>query len=301
MTMRIAMMRSLNRLYRRVKTFVLVHRPPLLTGLFFRATRLVDHGLSGRHPTNAERLANTLWKQAYFDRWSRPDADRLRLLTEHPIAYRSDDHRFPRGTVFDNSTNERFNCRLYEMLGFAENLRFLDLGCAGGGLVRSYLEDGYQAIGLEGSDHSKRHRSGEWDTIPYHCFTCDITKEFSVVDRQGQPVVFDAVTAWEVLEHIAEQDVGGLLDRIHRHLRPTRYFVGSIDLLPDGNPLTGAVYHQTLRPAAWWLHQFVLHGFRIVEDHPFAPEDMVRGNGSSLKDWHPADGYGLHVVAQRVS
>jgi hypothetical protein len=26
---------------------------------------------------------------------------------------------------------------------------------------------------------------------------------------------------------------------------------------------------------------------------------MVRGNGSSLKDWHPGDGGGIHLVLQK--
>jgi hypothetical protein len=38
--------------------------------------------------------------------------------------------------------------------------------------------------------------------------------------------------------------------------------------VPDGNPLTGAVYHQTLRPETWWHETFVAHGFAIVTDHP---------------------------------
>jgi 2-polyprenyl-3-methyl-5-hydroxy-6-metoxy-1,4-benzoquinol methylase len=300
MSLRITVLRAANRLYRRIKTYLLLNKPPLVTPIFFRLTNVVDKRLSGRKQSEAGRLANTLWKQQYFQRWQRPGENRFRVVTMHPIAYSSDDHRFPRGTILDNSVNERFNCRLYELLGFKEDLKFLDLGCAGGGLVRSYLEDGYMACGLEGSDSSKKFRSGEWDTIPYHLFTADITKEFSIIDEKNQPVQFDAVTAWDVFEHIPEDLLDGLISGIGRHLRPNGYFIGSIDLLPDGNPLTGAVYHKTLRPKEWWNNQFSTRGFRIVTDHPLVAEDMVRGNGQSLKDWHPSDGFGVHIVVQKI-
>lgn len=301
MSLRIATTRRANRLYRSIKAHLLVHRTPVFTWLFYRLSAWLDRGLSGRKQTDAERLTNVLWKQAYFADWNRRASDRVRVITDHTVAYSSDDHRFPRGTVFDNSTSFRFNSKLYELLGRREGLHFLDLGCAGGGLVRSYLEDGHLAVGLEGSDTSKRFRSGEWETITFHLFTCDITKPFQVVQSNGSQVQFDAVTAWEVFEHIGERDLGGLIDRIAAHVRPGGYFIGSIDLLPDGNPLTGAVYHKTLRPADWWEAQFIERGFRIVHDHGFAPEDMVRGHGLSLKDWHPADGRGMHLVAQRLA
>ena len=164
MTLSLRFNRWFNRVYRRVKTLLFQRHPPLITPLFFWTIGTLDRRLSGRKQSEAERLNNILWKAAYFARW--PSGCGYELRTDHPVAYRSDDHLYPRGTIFDNSTNHRFNCQLYELLNFQPDLRFLDLGCAGGGLVRSYLEDGYFAMGLEGSDSSKRKRSGEWDTIP---------------------------------------------------------------------------------------------------------------------------------------
>lgn len=223
--LRIRIQRFLNKRQRSIKAHVLTRRTPVVTPLFYWGTSFVDRFLSGHKQTQAERLANMLWKQGYFERWSKPDAFRFHVVTDFPVAYSSDDHQFPRGTIFDNSTNPRFNSRLYQLLGFSENLRFLDLGRAGGGLVRSYLEDGYQACGLEGSDNSKRNRSSEWDTIPFHLFTADLTKDFAIVDAEQRLVEFDAVTAREVLEHIAEEDLAGLFSRIYRQLRPGGYFM----------------------------------------------------------------------------
>src|SRR4051794_6776152 len=38
------------------------------------------------------------------------------------------------------------------------------------------------------------------------------------------------------------------------------YFIGSVDLLPDGNPLIGAVYHQTLETPEWWERRLAAQG-----------------------------------------
>lgn len=298
--MRLRLIGLATRYYRKIKAFLLTRHPPLVTPLFFLVLRLVDRILSGRRQTKEEKLATMLWKQSYLAYWAQNKALRLRLETEHPLAGASDDHKHPRGAIFDNSVNYGFNLKLYQSLGFRENIFMMDLGCAGGGLVRSFLEDGHTAIGLEGSDISKRLRSGEWDTIPYHLFPCDITKPFRIVDAGGAPVLFDAITSWEVLEHIPKAALAGLIANIKKHLRPGGLFIGSVDMLPDGNPLTGAVYHVTLESKAWWLAQFAEGGLIEAENHGFATQDMVRGSGLSLKDWRPEDGGGFHLVLRKA-
>lgn len=272
------------RYYRRTKTYMLTRHPPVLTPLFFRAVWAMDVMLSprrdGRHATPLPLR----------------DVPRLKVVTEYPVAVSSDDHQHPRGAQYDNSRNPRFNRALYETLGCREQIAVMDLGCSGGGLVRSFLEDGHIAVGLEGSDVAQRTRSGEWGAIPHQLFTCDITKPFGVTDEHGRPFQFDAVTAWEVLEHIPELALDGLLANIRRHLKPGGYFIGSVDMLPDGNPLTGAVYHHTLQPKTWWLEQFAAHQLIETTTHTFTRRDMVRGSGLSLKDWRPEDGGGFHLV-----
>lgn len=256
----------------------------------------MDKLMSQRKLTPLEKLGNSLWKQRYLESSARQP--RFHVETAFPLAIQSADHLHPRGTINDNSVNYRFNLRLYQFLGHPERLTLMDLGCAGGGLVRSFLEDGHLAIGLEGSDASKLSRSGEWGVIPFHLFTCDLTKPYRV-RLAGQPVQFDVITSWDVLEHIPETGLAGMIESIYGHLRPGGYFICSVDLLPDGNPLIGATYHLTLKPADWWERQFLERGFSRVLSHPFRTEDMVRGNGGSLKDWHPSDGDGIHLVLQK--
>ena len=265
--MRIFLIRLATKYYRIIKTWLLKQNPPFITGIFFSIVVLLDYVLSGRKLTKQEQLANVLWKQGYFAYWKEHQDILFELRTEHPVALNADDHTHPRGSIQDNSRNPRFNHKLYALLEFRDDISLLDLGCAGGGLVRSFLEDGYVAIGLEGSDVSKKARSGEWDTIPYHLFTCDITKPFQIYIRNRMPVMFDVVTAWEVFEHIREDDLGPLIENILRHLKPRGYLICSIDMLPDGNPLSGTVYHHTLHSKEWWE--------KILRNTAFAPPQII--------------------------
>jgi len=175
----------------------------------------------------------------------------------------------------------------------------MDLGCSGGALVKSLLEDGYTAVGLEGSDWSRKLRSGEWDTCPHHLLTCDITSRFRVLSRAGEAMTFHCITAWEVLEHIPTEKLSTLIDNISQHLEPDGIVVVSVDTAPDSNPVTGAVYHVTLQPKNWWLEQFAKAGLVECERHPFTTRDYVRGHGMGLTDWDPADGEGFHLVLRR--
>jgi len=291
----------LNRIYRRTKTFLLNRNPPVLTRLFFGMIPLLDKLLSPRKANAGDDAATAAFKQQYAERIASDPDLRLHVETEHPVAITSDDHIHPRGAQFDNSANPAFNKRVYDLLGHPPKARFLDLGCSGGALVRSFLEDGHVAVGVEGSDISKRLRSGEWGVIPQSLFTADITRPFSVVDEERKPVLFDVITAWEVLEHIPEEVLDGLLSNIARHSHAGSYFIGSVDMLPDGNPLLGVVYHRTLKPRDWWEGRFRAWGFEPVAKHSFVRQDMVRGNGLSLKDWRPEDGTGFHLILQKSS
>src|SRR5438034_3019168 len=82
-----------------------------------------------------------------------------------PVAVDSPDHIAPRGTANDNSRNRLFNRKLEALLR-KRPLAVLDLGCAGGGVVKDVLDDGHVAIGLEGSDGSKKLGGAEWAAIP---------------------------------------------------------------------------------------------------------------------------------------
>jgi SAM-dependent methyltransferase len=177
------------------------------------------------------------------------------IETDKPVAYDSPDHLEPWGTARDNSVNWRFNRKLFAYL--STGVRVLDLGCAGGGFVKSILDAGGFAVGVEGSDYSKKHRRAEWATIPDHLFTADVTVPFRLESRDergvGKPLLFDVITAWELLEHIAEDGLAGMAANILAHLDRGGIVIASI--APYEDVVNGVRLHQTVRELSWWIER----------------------------------------------
>jgi cyclopropane fatty-acyl-phospholipid synthase-like methyltransferase len=182
---------------------------------------------------------------------------------------------------------------------FGRQVTHLDLGCAGGGLVRDFLIRGHQSMGLEGSDWSLLEQRAEWRALGPHLRTCDITQPFDILDPTGAAVGFDVISAWEVLEHLPRTSLPRFFDNVRRHLGPEGLFVASIALFEDRDPQSGAVWHVTLEPPEWWAQCMAEAGLSLVAS-PFAPRDYVRGSGSSIDDWDAVaqPDMGFHVVAR---
>jgi SAM-dependent methyltransferase/glycosyltransferase involved in cell wall biosynthesis len=222
-----------------------------------------------------------------------------RLVTENPLAIDSADHVFPRGTRNDNTRHLRF-VRACEKL-FPKPIRHLDLGCAGGGLVWDFLLCGHVSYGIEGSNLSKLEQRAEWRSIPEYLFTADITKPFGFADASGNPLTFQVISAWEVLEHIHEKDLPRLIENIDRHLAPSGVFVASVATFEDRDPSTGAVWHVTVRPPDWWHERFSSLGWS-AETGLFSHRDFVRGiDNPSADDWDAKTQpeMGFHLVYRK--
>lgn len=224
------------------------------------------------------------------------------LKTSSPVAG-GHDTLYPWGAKNDNSICLRFNSRLYELLGQKPRLAVLDLGCAGGGFVRSLIDDGHFAVGLEGSPLPRINKLGEWGTIPRHLHNCDITKPFDLAYRSnGERIRFDAVTLWEVMEHIADRDLPGLMGNIERHLAADGVVVCSVSTIDDGDADVGAVYHATVQPREWWLDRFGRLGFQVVDQQVIGRYDWLRGSGNCRLDRCAEDeGIGFHLVLRRAA
>lgn len=191
------------------------------------------------------------------------DINRILLRAERSVAFESPDHNVPWGTRLDNSRNLRFNEKLARLYSPDRErpVSVLDLGCSGGGFVRSLLNAGFFAMGLEGSDYSFVRKRAEWRTIPEHLFTCDISKKFRIVqnnDAQEAPVHFDVVTAWEVVEHLAERELDQLTDNVQTHLAEDGLWIMSVS--SEDDMVNGVNLHQTVKPADWWIHFFAERG-----------------------------------------
>jgi len=223
------------------------------------------------------------------------------VITDFPVALASDDHKVPLGTLNDNTRCPRFVAACERVL--QKPLRFMDLGCAGGGLVLDFLLRGHEAIGLEGSDLSLRTLRAEWRVLPHNLFTCDVTKPFFVRRATEQAsAVFDVVSAWEVLEHLSEGELPQFFENVHRHLSPEGFFVGSIATFPCEAPETGAQYHRTVQARGWWEGRFQESGLAFLDDHPFTLRDFFRGTGNGPDDWDACKdpNLGFHFVARKV-
>lgn len=224
--------------------------------------------------------------------------DKVKVVTDNPVAYDSQDHLQPFGTIRDNTRNLAFfnKCKsLYP------NASLLDLGCSGGGLVFDFLINDHFAVGIEGSDRSQKSGRANWNTIPENLFTADITKPFDVVDEKlGAPKKFNIISCWEVLEHIHRQDIPALFDNVKKHLADGGIFVGSVSKMTD-DPLHVAVF-----PNEEWYEIFkennleVSFGYNdVLEFHEFC-----RGTGLSAFDTHNYQSdpqKGFHFVARLES
>lgn len=193
----------------------------------------------------------------------------MKVITDFPIAYESYDHIEPKGTMHDNTHHMPFVERVEELSNNSK-INFADFGCSGGGLVKDFIDKGHNAIGIEGSDYSLRNKRAEWVTIPDNLFTADITKPLFITNSENLVGGMDVITAWDVLEHISEVDLGVLISNIRNNLKTGGLFVCSVATFAD-HP-----HHVTLKEKEWWITLFKKYKMLDAGDGFFGVEHMVR-------------------------
>jgi len=132
---------------------------------------------------------------------------RVILKTDHPIAVDSDDHRFPRGTLHDDTRWPRF-CAAAESIFPGRKIRFLDIGCAGGG--SNFCAAGWECWATETRGHAikrvardvvacaeeeketRRMRPGEDDHGSFHAGRSCIHAGSSALHHVAGAIVADA-------------------------------------------------------------------------------------------------------------
>ena len=201
------------------------------------------------------------------------------------IAYDSLDYRMPLGTRQDNSSNHIFNEKLYRLYG-GRQISVLDVGCSGGGFVKELIDDGHIAIGLEGSDYSKKFQRAAWREIPEFLFTCDITKPFSIyISPPKRLMLFDVITAWEVMEHIEKRDISQVITNVVRHMSQNGIWIMSIS---NSHSISNGVdLHRTKETKNWWIKKFDEFGLTYVDDYvKYFNTQFVRGKYETNENFH---------------
>jgi hypothetical protein len=194
---------------------------------------------------------------------------KIRLETDHPLATESLDYLHPLGSK-GNNIAKAFVDRILSL--YADPPSLLDLGCAGGGVVRLMIEAGSpMAYGLDGTADPLTSERSDWGLNPDNYFTCDITKPFSLKLANDPTVTmcFHVVTCCEVFEHIHEYDVKHVFENINRHtvfhpstgVNPLCIFTIS----NDSSWSDGVDLHITKRDRVWWLDIFQQLGWRPSE------------------------------------
>lgn len=200
----------------------------------------------------------------------------LMMQTEHPVAFDSEDHLHPWGAANDNTSCLPF-LRACERIVKKRPIHYMDLGCAGGQLVREFIEADHLAVGVDGATAAMREN---WQTYPENYFGADISRPFRI-SCATDFFWFDIITAWEVCEHIPEERIPQFCENIREHLDPAHgLFVASISTRTD--VVDGHVYHVTVRGGDWWRKTLLDNG--LVPFHsPFAPGEFARQESDSVR------------------
>jgi len=169
------------------------------------------------------------------------------IKTDFPFCYDSEDYKQPCGSAHDYYSNPLFIQRTELLFRGPSPLFVLDLGCANGTMIVDYIKKGHVGIGIDGSDFGVKNKTGGWGTNPESFFNADLAKPFSLIRTDfDDRVIFDIVTAWEVLEHIKEEDLPQFFENIKKHISASSLCFFSIALFESGP------YHQNVKNETWW-------------------------------------------------
>ena len=199
----------------------------------------------------------------------------IRLETNYPVAIESPDHIVPVGTVDDNTTDIDY---INAVKNYFDNkqIRVLDLGCAGGQLISDFISRGDVGVGLEGSTNARERGAGKhnWDQHgDKNLFTVDLSKPYQLYE-DDKKMQFDFITTWEVVEHIAEEDLKTFFEQINNHLKDDGVFCCSVSVVPDDVGWVDGKFlrrHQSVFNSVKWINLLFDCGFELAYDPSWPP------------------------------
>lgn len=147
------------------------------------------------------------------------------------------------GTMHENNpkhfpgyTSKRYKGKIADLVELHRPLRLIDYGCG----------KGYQYLGL------RIHEA--WGGLLPHCY--DPAVRQLNVKPEG---LFQGLICTDVLEHIEEKDLPGILADMLSFLEPENSFAFiSVSCIPAKNKKLpdGRNVHVTIRPPEWWRNVF---------------------------------------------
>ncbi len=155
----------------------------------------------------------------------------------------------------ESHKNQAFNQYLKAL--FCRKISVLDLGC-GGGFIHDTVQNGDDALGIEGFSQYQRNQIHAWKLIPDNLQIMNIAQPFIITDENNQRVNFDVVTAWEVLEHLFEDEVDVFLKNVVNHIHNDSFICFTVSYRPDNG-------HFTIKSLEWWKERFFNNGLLLTE------------------------------------
>lgn len=196
------------------------------------------------------------------------------IETKHLLAVTSPDHTNPHGTA----ENTRHSYSFAVWAAYTAR-KFLDIGCAHGGLVEDMLALGCQAIGLEGSDYNRKHKRESWARLDGKgLHTVDVEKPFSIKLNNAQWKA-DLITCWQVIEHLTHEGVAIALANMRQHMHDKTILL--ISTANNSDLKNGVELHQTQWSKLQWLRAFHKAGLCSTEN-PFPRWTMYRNSPDGL-------------------
>ncbi len=133
-----------------------------------------------------------------------------------------------------------------------EDIKWLDIGCGLGYLIKEAIEEGIDAYGIEVSNYALKN-----------AIIRERVKFGSITDIPFEDDYFDIVSAFDILEHIHPKDTFKALSEIRRVLRSRGAFIMTT---PNPCSIGDWIYdltHINVRPPGYWKRILEKYGFKV--------------------------------------
>ena len=131
----------------------------------------------------------------------------------------SPDYTNPIGAIHDDTTDLLY-IQSIENYFNNKKLTTLELGCAGGRIVKDLADRGHDAYGIEGTPYPLQRNRPAWRQFyKTRLFNCDLSKPFELLTNDGNDMKFDVISHWEFLEHLPPDSLDYFHARLYIHLK----------------------------------------------------------------------------------